>query len=138
LDYLEVGKNYSPKTIENYSLWINRFLQYMMIFENKRYIEEITSMDIFKFRSFLSSEGLSKKTINYHIIALRSFFKFLQKNDIETLSIEKLELSKLDPRQIVFLTQDEVKKILQMPEKFEKNLLKRYRDLTILHILYGS
>jgi site-specific recombinase XerD len=25
-----------------------------------------------------------------------------------------------------------------MPEKFEKNLLKRYRDLTILHILYGS
>jgi len=80
----------------------------------------------------------SKKTINYHIIALRSFFKFLQKNDITTLPLEKLELAKLDPRQVNFLEEEEIKKILSMPEKFEKKELKKYRDLAVLHVLYGS
>lgn len=138
LTYLEVEKNYSSKTIESYSLWLRKFVDFFSVVAWKNYIEEIDSFDILNFRSFLLSEWLSKKTVNYHIIALRSFFKFLQKNDIKTLPIEKLELAKLDPRNITFLTLQEIDKLLQMPEKFEKNELKRYRDLAILHILYGS
>jgi len=138
IDYLNIEKNYSQNTINNYSFWLNRLSVYLEVIKNKKFIEEIEAMDIFEFRSFLYSEWLSKKTINYHIIALRSFFKFLNKNNIKTLAIEKLELSKLDPREINFLLEDEVKKILSMPEKFEKNELKKYRDLTILYILYGS
>jgi integrase/recombinase XerD len=138
INYLDLEKNYSPKTLENYRFWLTRLSEYLQAIENKTYIEELEAMDITKFRSFLYSEWLSKKTINYYIIALRSFFKFLHKNDIKTFPIEKLELSKLDPRVVSFLTKEEVEKILFMPEKFEKNELKKYRDLTILHILYGS
>lgn len=138
LDYLKLEKNYSKQTIINYWFWLNRFSQYLEVIENKIYIEDIEAMDISNFRSFLYSENLSKKTINYHITAIRSFFKFLQKYDIETLPIEKLELAKLEPRTIEFLTQKEVNKLLSMPEKFEKNELKRYRDLVVLHLLYGS
>ena len=138
LNYLEIEKNYSPRTIASYWLWLKRFSDFFEVVSKKQNIEEIQMLDILNFRSFLLSEWLSKKTINYHIIALRSFFKFLQKHDIKTLPIEKLELSKLDPRQITFLTQEEVEKILSMPEKFEKNELKKYRDLAILHFLYGS
>jgi len=126
LTYLELEKNYSEQTIRNYRFWLYRIRDYL------------EAMDITKFRSFLHSEWLSKKTINYYIIALRSFFKFLNKNDIKTLPLEKLELSKLDPRVVNFLTKEEVNKILSMPEKFEKDELKKYRDLTILHILYWS
>lgn len=138
LNYLEVEKNYSPRTIESYWLWLKRFSDFLQVVQKKENIEDIDILDILNFRSFLLSEWLSKKTINYHIIALRSFFKFLQKYDIKTIPIEKLELSKLDPRQVTFLTQQEVEKILSMPEKFEKNELKRHRDLAILHLLYGS
>jgi len=138
LSYLELEKNYSEQTIKNYRFWLYRIRDYLEAIENKIYIEEIEAMDITNFRSFLYSEWLSKKTINYYIIALRSFFKFLNKNDIKTFSIEKLELSKLDPRVVSFLSKEEVEKILSMPEKFEKNELKKYRDMTILHILYGS
>ena len=138
LNYLEVEKNYSPRTIESYWLWLKRFSDFLQVVQKKENIEDIDILDILNFRSFLLSEWLSKKTINYHIIALRSFFKFLQKYDIKTIPIEKLELSKLDPRQVTFLTQQEVEKILSMPEKFEKNELKKYRDLAILHLLYGS
>lgn len=138
LDYLKIEKNYSKQTIYNYWLWLNRLTQYLQVIENKQHIEEIETMDISKFRSFLYSEDLSKKTINYHITAIRSFFKFLQKHDIETLAIEKLELAKLEPRTIDFLSQEEVDKLLSMPEKFERNEVKKYRDLVILNILYGS
>ena len=138
LNYLELDKNYSKETISNYGLWLNRFADYIEAVEWKINIEQIEAMDITKFRSFLNSEWLSKKTINYHIISLRSFFKYLHKNDIKTLPIEQLELSKLDPRHIEFLEKEEVEKILSMPEKFERNELKKYRDLTILYILYWS
>lgn len=138
LEYLKTTKSYSEKTVYNYWLWLKRFNDYISFLEGKKNIQEIEAMDITKFRSFLHSEWLSKRTINYHIIAIRSFFKYLQKNDIQTLAIEKLELAKSDPRTIVFLTKDEVSKILKVPIEFEKNELKRYRDLLILHILYGS
>jgi len=138
LNYLELDKNYSKETILNYWLWLNRFADYIKAVEWKNNIEQIEAMDITKFRSFLNSEWLSKKTINYHIIGLRSFFKYLLKNNIKTLPTEQLELSKLDPRHIEFLEKEEVEKILSMPEKFERNELKKYRDLTILYILYWS
>lgn len=138
LDYLKVEKNYSKQTIYNYWFWLNRFSQYLHVIENKQYIENIETMDISHFRSFLYSENLSRKTINYHITAIRSFFKYLQRQDIQTLIIEKLELAKLEPRSIEFLSQEEVDKLLSMPEKFEKDELKKYRDLVILYLLYWS
>ena len=138
LIYLDIDKNYSPETLKNYKLWLYRFANFLEVFYWKKNIEEIKAMDVSLFRSFLHSEWLVKKSINYHIIALRSFFKFLNKNWIQTLPIEQLELAKLDPRVVQFLHKEDVLKILSMPEKFERNILKKYRDLTILHILYGS
>lgn len=138
ISYLELEKNYSELTIRNYKFWLGRFADYIEAIENKIYIEQIEAMDITKFRSFLYSEWISIKTINYYIIALRSFFKYLHKIDIDTIAIEKIELSKIESRKITFLTEEEVKKILVMPEKFNKNNFKKNRDAVILHILYWS
>lgn len=138
ISYLKLEKNYSELTIRNYKFWLGRFADYIEAIENKIYIEQIEAMDITKFRSFLYSEWISIKTINYYIIALRSFFKYLHKIDIDTIAIEKIELSKIEPRKITFLTEEEVKKILVMPEKFNKNNLKKNRDLVILNVLYWS
>jgi site-specific recombinase XerD len=138
INYIQLDKNYSPKTIENYSLWLDRFLDYILSIKKKNNLAEINWFDISDFRAFLSSEWLSKKTINYHIIAVRSFIKFLNKNNEKTFPLELLELSRLDPREITFLEQEEVNKILSMPDKFEKNKLKRLRDKSILLVLYWS
>lgn len=138
LDYLKIEKNYSSKTVENYWIWLSRFENYLLVFEKINLIENIKVCHISNFRSFLYSEWLSKKTINYYIISIRSFFKYLNKNDIKTFSIEKLELSKIEPRSVSFLSESEIKKIFEMPLKFEKDELKKYRDLSILYTLYGS
>ena len=87
---------------------------------------------------YLNQLGLSKRTINYHIVALRSFFKFCLKNDIDCISPDKLELAKMPTREVNFLTQEEVDQILAAPLEYEKDDLKRKRDFAILQMLYST
>ena len=134
LNYLEYEKNNSPKTLENYSLWLNRFVSYIWNVD----VRDIKALDILDYRMYLSQLWLSKKTVNYHAVALRSFFKFCLKNDIDCISPDKIELAKMPGREVNFLTQDEVQKILDAPFQYEKNDLIRKRDLAILNILYGT
>lgn len=134
VNYLQYTKNASPKTIENYSLWINRFIEFMGDIE----ADKVKSMYILDFRMFLSQQGLSPKTINYHVVGLRSFFKFLLRNDIETISPDKLDLAKIPPRQLSYLSEEEVDRILHAPIQFEKKRLKILRDQAILYTLYGT
>jgi len=99
----------------------------------------IKPMDVLRYRKRLDQElNLQIKTINYHIVALRSFLKFLIKNDIAVISPEKLELSKTPPRNVSFLEEAEVQSMLHAPETREKNDLKAARDIAILYVLYGS
>ncbi len=133
--YLEYEKNVSPKTYENYTLWLERFLKH--VWDVK--VTDITSLDVLDFRIGLTKRTLSKKTINYHIVAIRSFLKFCLKHDIDVISPDKLELGKTPPRVVSFLNETEVENILSMPEKHEKkNLIKRLRDEAILLVLYGT
>ena len=111
VNYLQFSKNASPKTIENYSLWINRFIEYMGDIE----ADEVKSIHVQDFRMFLSKQGLSTKTVNYHVVGLRSFFKFLLRNDIDTIAPDKLDLAKIPPRQLCYLNEDEIEKILGAP-----------------------
>lgn len=134
LYYLEYEKNNSPKTLENYSLWLNRFINYIWDID----VTKIKAMHILDYRMYLNSLDLSKKTINYHIVAIRSFLKFCLKNDIDCMSPEKLELSKIPNREINYLLEDEVEKIMQAPFLLKQNDLKRKRDSAILWMLYGT
>ncbi|HRU50026.1 MAG TPA: tyrosine-type recombinase/integrase [Candidatus Absconditabacterales bacterium] len=134
LYYLEYEKNNSPKTLENYSLWLNRFINYIGDID----VTEIKAMHILDYRMYLNSLNLSKKTINYHIVAIRSFLKFCLKNDIDCMSPEKLELSKIPNREINYLLEEEVEKIMQAPFLVKQNDLKRKRDSAILWMLYGT
>lgn len=96
-------------------------------------------MHVLKYRKYLDQElKLSTQTINYHIVALRSFLKFCIKNDIPVIAPEKLELAKTPPREVHFLIEEEIELILDGPNQWEHKELKRARDEAILYILYGS
>ncbi len=134
INYLQYTKNASPKTIENYSLWVNRFIDYVWDID----ASEIKMMHIQDFRTYLIKQGLSPKTVNYHAVGLRSFFKFMLRNDVETLSPEKIDLAKIPPRRVSYLSEQQVQDILVAPWIFEKNTLKIARDKAILATLYGT
>ena len=134
VNYLQYTKNASPKTIENYSLRINRFIERVGDVD----VSTIRMIDIQDFRSYLISQGLSPKTVNYHAVGLRSFFKFMLRNDINTLTPEKIDLAKIPPRRVTYLSEQQVQDILDAPAKYESNSFKVLRDRAILATLYGT
>lgn len=132
LYYLEYEKNTSKKTLENYSLYLNRLVNYVGDIE----IQELKLMQILDYRMSLQQKKLSLKTINYHITAIRSFLKFLLKNDIDCLNPNKIELAKIQPREINFLLDEEIELILSLPSKVEEDPLVLARNEAILWLLY--
>lgn len=140
IDYMRFVKNRSPKTIENYTHRLGRFLEYMWDVDTS----SVRLSDINNYRLQLSKSAISMKTINFHLIALRSFSKYCLRNDIEMILADKIELPKLTPRTVNRLTQEEVDKILAAPINYHESIsdknndMKMIRDLAILHILYWS
>lgn len=132
--YLQYEKNVSPKTIENYTLWLNRFLEFC----GDQEIHTINRMQLLDYRMALHQHGLNVRTINYHIVAIRAFLRFVLKNDIDCMSPDKLELAKTPPREVNYLDEKDIGKILAAPLEYTKNAIQQARDFAILQFLYGT
>lgn len=78
---------------------------------------------------------MRKSTQTYHVVVLRSFLKFLAKEDIETVPAEKIEVGKTPTRQVDFLEFDEVERLLRAAGGDD---LRSRRDRAILELLFSS
>lgn len=143
LEHLEIEKNRSFKTIENYQHYLERFILFAEQ-GNIKNPDQITQDVIRQYRLYLNrfvdknGQPIKKITQNYHSIALRSFLKYLAKRDIATLSAEKVELAKQDAREVSFLTAEELDRLMKSPEQFEDHPVKRARDEAILVTLFST
>src|SRR3989304_457883 len=110
LDYLQVERGSSPLTIRNYKHYLTRFINWLKDRGIRQELKDINQDVIRQYRVFLSqlSDGkggsLSRRTQGYHAIALRSYLKWLIKNDYSVMSPEKIDLPKIGERQVKFLT----------------------------------
>lgn len=71
-------------------------------------IEKISKEDFDEWRLSLADSGLSTKTTNAHIITIRSWLKYLKKEEIDCLDPTSLDLIKTDDREVTFLTSEEI------------------------------
>jgi len=137
LEYLEIEKNRSRLTIENYDRCLNKFLEWSSI----EHPGEITYSLVRKFRLYLNrhkndkGENLKKTTQDYYIIALRVFLKYLAKINVDTLPSDKIELGKTEDRDIEFLESRELNRLL---DSANGNKLSNLRDRAILELLFCS
>lgn len=139
LEYCIVERGHSELTGRNYLHYLNRFYA----FAKKHSISsprQITLDMVHNWRmelatSKIDNKTLSKKTINYHAIALRSFLKYLAKNDIDSLAPEKVELAQQAQRNISFLEPEEVDELMMAYRG--KNLLS-LRNRAILEVLFST
>ncbi|MFZ5982323.1 MAG: site-specific tyrosine recombinase/integron integrase [Patescibacteria group bacterium] len=137
LEYLEIERNRSRKTIENYNHYLSRFLE----LSGAETPSDITDDLVRSFRVALnrfsdnSGRPLKKITQNYYVIALRSFLKYLSKKDIQTLPAEKVEVGKTPSREVDFLEEGEVERILSSAEGGD---FKSLRDRAILELLFSG
>ena len=137
LEHLEIEKNRSPKTLENYNRYLERFLTFI----KSDNLGSVTEDSVRQYRLFLNrikdKDGnmLKRVTQNYHIIALRNFLKYMAKRDIKSISAEKIELGKQEQREVTFLELDELDKLLQSPEGDNLDSL---RDRAVLSTLFST
>jgi len=138
LEYLEVEKNRSQKTVENYDRYLRKFTGYSGDISP----EEINQDLVRKYRVHLNrlrdekDKGLKSSTQNYHVVALRAFLRYLSKRDIKTLSTDKVELPKIGDRQVSFLEEKDVERLLSAAGTKDK--LKDLRDRAILEFLFST
>jgi site-specific recombinase XerD len=137
LEYLEIEQNRSQKTIQNYDHYLTRLVD----FAGDIQVEDINEELIRKWRLWLNrlgtntSDELQKTTLNYHLIALRSFLKYCAKRNIAAMVPEKIELSRTKRKQVTFLTPEEVERLFNQPGIAA---LQGLRDRAILELLFSS
>ncbi len=158
LEHAEIGKNQSKKTIENYHHYLGRFVEWMSGGNGEEgqlqaSPKNITLDKIQAYRLYLNrltdekgQQLLSTKTQNYHVIALRAFLKYCIKNDIETLSPEKIDLSKIPERTVEYLTREELERLFEEVSKgfglgtgsSDTARMQALRDMAIIETLYST
>ena len=138
LEYVEIERGRSLKTVENYDRYLTRFIEQSGVKE----ASDITDEAVRQFRLWLNrqynnakTDTLKKKTQNYYLIALRSFLKYLVRQDISSLSPDRIELAKVPERSIDLISHTELMRLLNAPGvETEADL----RDKAILELFFST
>lgn len=141
LDYLEIERGRSLKTIDNYDRYLSRFLEFSKI----EAPEKITDALIREYRLWLNRQSatgsrdanatLKKKTQNYYLIALRAFLKYLRRRNIETVQPESIELAKVGDRDLDLISDKDLERLLAQPKGDD---IRALRDRAMLELLFST
>ncbi len=144
LEHLEIESGRSKRTIENYRLYLERFLNLSKEILSKDAIEpsDIDRELLRKYRLKLNRYGSENgkedlKTITqaYHLIALRGFLKYLARREIKSLDPSLIDLPHVVRKQVTFLHFDEVEEMLNEIDISTESGL---RDRAIIELLYSG
>lgn len=166
LEYVEIEKGRSIKTVENYDRYISLFISFLCnggktsstgptepqdgnTNVSRVTVTHVTQDKIREFRIWLNRRKiengqnidatLKKKTQNYYLIAIRSFIKYMYKMGIDTVPAESIELAKVGERHIDMISGDELKRLLEAPDKNkDQKDEKTLRDRAILELLFST
>jgi len=128
LEYLEIEKGRSVKTVENYDRYLSRFLAHTGITSPTK----VTEQAVREFRIHLNRQAgtsgtMKLKTINYYMISLRAFLKFMRKRDIESLNPERIELAKVGQRDLDVQRRTGIQPCAKL--RLERHVLQRRRPV---------
>ncbi len=154
LEYTEIEKGRSFKTIENYDRYLSVFLAFLKKNSGGSGVSKgeepsaITSEVLREYRLWLNrkhtteylganSPTIKKRTQNYYLIALRAFLKYLAKRGVKSLAAENIELAKVAERSLDLMTSEELNRLLDGPNK-EKDKQKMLRDKAILEMFFST
>ncbi len=141
LEYLEIERGRSVKTVENYDRYLTRFF----IFSDTQKPSDLTEEHVTKFRLYLNRqpgtkvgghiETMKRRTQNYYLIAIRAFLKFLRKRKISAISPELIELAKVPERSIDLISSKELERLMDAPDQ---KTLEGKRDRAILELFFST
>lgn len=141
LEYLEVERNCSKLTVRNYQHYLEVLQSYFEAQGNNNpKVSDISQEVVRNFRLYLSRQpGIDGEmkvvTQGYYVIALRSFLKYLIKNDYSVMQPEKIEVPKNKDHSLKFLNSEQMERLLNQPLLSTKVGI---RDRAILELLFST
>ncbi len=135
IDYLQAERNASPYTVRNYTNDLMEFFNFVM----SKGIDSFNKVNKETLRSYLShlmEQGKAKSSIARRLSAIRSFYRFLMREELVTVSPAATTASpRLDRRLPSFLTVEEAKRLVESPDLSKPQ---GQRDRALLELLYAS
>jgi len=114
VNYLEAERNASPYTVRNYTTDLLHFFQFL----KAKGVDSLKEVDKHVLRDYLSyviEQGFVKASIARKLSAIRSFYRYLQREEIiSTNPVATASSPKLDKRLPSFLSIDEVERLLRL------------------------
>ncbi len=137
LDYLTYEKKYSAHTLTSYKKDLEQFLEFINPQHEVFSIDEVNYQQIRKWITQLTTHKISAKSINRKLSSLKSFFKFLQRDEvIASNPMSKITGPKIPKRLPVFVEEAQMSELLDGSE-FEDSF-KGMTDQLLINIFYQT
>lgn len=134
-EFILIEKRLSKETIKAYSSDIVSFRNFLEE-NNKSDICKVCQDDISDYLLHLSTKEIMPSSRARHLVTLRGLFKFFAAEKwIEASPASKLDLPKCGLKLPIFLTLDEVQKLLNAPDLTKPTGI---RDHAIIELLYAA
>lgn len=141
IEYLEIEKNCSNLTVRNYHHYLSVFIDWFKNQNRGLNVEDLDQESVRQFRLYLArhtntkGQLLKRITQNYYVIALRSFLRYMIKNDVKTVSPDKIDLAKTEGRSLKFLNPEQLWRLLNSIDVAD---VAGIRDRAILETLFST
>jgi len=138
LRHLALEKRYSPQTIKSYSTDLVQFSDFLDDLTDGYDIawKKIDKKNVRHFLIELQGRGLSKRSIARKVATMKSFFQYLEKQEIVTNGIASVvKMPRFEQKLPEFLSNDEIKDIIHLPDQ---KSFEGIRDRAILELFYSS
>ena len=133
--HLELERSISPLTVRNYASDIRGFVDFLST-DGVKSLDEIDRLTMRRYLAGLHDAGTAKASISRKLSALRSFFRYLEREKLtDKQPLSTLSAPKPERRLPSFLTKEEVSRLLQSPDASTPQGL---RDRAMLELLYAS
>ncbi|MBA7596486.1 Tyrosine recombinase XerC [subsurface metagenome] len=135
INYLEAERNASPYTVRNYTTDLLDFFQFLKA-KGIGSLKEVNRHTLRDYLSHLMEKGFVKASIARKLSAIRSFYRYLLREEIiSTSPVATTSSPKLDRRLPSFLTIEEINRLLEAPDSSTPQGL---RDRALMELLYAS
>jgi tyrosine recombinase XerC len=138
LRFLKQERGYSEHTIAAYQRDIKQFLAFFQEYSNKILIQpsDVSKLSVRHFLGMLSETGVEKSSISRKLAALKTFFKYLNRQGFVRQNPAQLVKSPKIPKHLpVILSEEQVQRVIDLADN--DNLVGK-RNRSMLELFYSS
>lgn len=133
--HLELERSISPLTVRNYTSDVRGFLDFLRN-NGVDSLDEVSRSTMRRYLGWLHNEGIARGSMSRKLSALRSFYRYLDREDLVTVQpLSTLSAPKPQKRLPTFLTAEEMPRLVEAPDASTPQGL---RDRAILELLYAA